>query len=334
MTVLYENILLPEFVASVESSFRPMAEARRLQFTVDVEPGTPPRIVSDHQRIFQIIRNLFSNALKFTNEGDIRIRFSGESSATGDPMLSIAVSDTGIGIPEDKQEMIFDAFRQVDGSTSRRFGGTGLGLSISRSLAQLLGGELAVQSAPGVGSTFTLLLPQRSGSEVHSSQGEAEAVEPAEGGVCDVDTGFAASVSETLPSHWPAEVEPTAPEFAGHRLLLVDDDVRNIYAMSSMLEDLGFETEVASNGRQALDFLAARNDIDVVLMDMMMPVMDGYQALRTLKQEQGFSRPVIALTAYAMKGDREKCLAAGADDYIAKPVAQADLITLLRQWVK
>ena len=160
MSVLLETITMTECVASVECSFRPMAEAKNLIFSVELDSIAPPVIFSDHQRIFQIIRNLFSNALKFTNGGTIRILFARATSSTGeDGMLSIAVSDTGIGIPADKHDIIFDAFRQVDGSTSRRFGGTGLGLSISRSLATLLSGEIRLQSAPGQGSTFTLILP-------------------------------------------------------------------------------------------------------------------------------------------------------------------------------
>ncbi len=325
MTVLYETILLPEFVASVERSFRPMAEAKHLRFVVDVDPDVPPTIFSDHQRIFQIVRNLFSNALKFTNEGEIRIRFAVQhAEAPGETQLSITVTDTGIGIPPDKQEMIFDAFRQVDGSTSRRFGGTGLGLSISRSLAQLLGGELGVRSELGAGSAFTLLLPC---GVVPGS------VAPSEGLGGEAGMAFLADEPEAAVRDMPAVPSPQAAAFAGRRLLLVDDDIRNIYALSSILEELGFETEVASNGQQALDILAVQRDVDIVLMDMMMPVMDGYQATHELKHERGFAAPVIALTAHAMKGDREKCLAAGADDYLAKPVSHADLVAMLHKWL-
>lgn len=332
MTVLVENIQLLEFVASIERSFRPMAESKQLRFIVEIDPDAPSTIASDHQRIFQIVRNLFANALKFTTEGEIRIRFASIHAAqTDELMLAISVSDTGIGIPPDKHDMIFEAFRQVDGSTSRRFGGTGLGLSISRSLAQLLDGELTLQSVPGKGSTFTLLLPRG----VPQPDAVPVAVTPpAPGG------SFAAAPEDTASEAdpaWPAaSPQPVLPaaEFAGRRALLVDDDVRNIYAMSSILEELGFESEVAKNGQQALEFLAAQHDVDVVLMDMMMPVMDGYQATQELKQRRGFEPPVIALTAHAMKGDREKCLAAGADDYLAKPVSHADLVAMLQKWVR
>ncbi len=333
MTVLYENIPLLEFVASIERSFRPMAEAKHLRFTVEVDPDAPLTIFSDHQRIFQIIRNLFSNALKFTNDGEIRIRFlPARASHSDEPMLAIAVSDTGIGIPPDKHDMIFEAFRQVDGSTSRRFGGTGLGLSISRSLAQLLDGELTMQSASGKGSTFTLLLPR--GIEQPEAVPVAMTPGAAAGELAQWPEFSADVTAPAVQPPEPSEAPQAAAEFTGRRILLVDDDVRNIYAMSSILEELGFESEVAKNGRQALDFLATHRDIDVVLMDMMMPVMDGYQATHELKHQLGFATPVIALTAHAMKGDREKCLAAGADDYLAKPVSHADLVAMLHKWVQ
>lgn len=328
MTVLYERIPLQEFVESIERSFRPMAEARHLRFGVQVEPGVPATLFSDHQRIFQIIRNLFSNALKFTQQGEVCIRLRMGSPDGGDPMLAIEVSDTGIGIPADKHEMIFDAFQQVDGSTSRRFGGTGLGLSISRSLARLLGGEVSLKSRQGEGSRFTLWLPPAADAMPVSP---APAASPAARAPDPAALPLPAVVLPVEPGHAPADAQP---QFAGRRILLVDDDVRNIYAMASILEELGFDSEVAKDGRQAIDLLDAGAEVDLVLMDMMMPVMDGYQATRELKYQRGFARPVIALTAHAMKGDREKCLEAGADDYLAKPVSQADLVAMLAKWVR
>ncbi len=442
MSVLLEPLSLEDFTESVERSFRPMAEAKNLRFAVTMEPDTPPVIVSDHQRIFQIVRNLFSNALKFTTAGSICVRFFGQGSGK-DRKLGIAVSDTGIGIPEDKHELIFDAFRQVDGSTSRRFGGTGLGLSISRSLAQLLGGSIDLESQPGRGSTFTLHLPTGA-TEVHYVPAKSENPLPASGtevllvednavearhyaglirelgyhvtsasdartalqicrrrqfacividlalpdmpGMALIEilqseqlTGKANLILNTAHSLTEAEARQlrewrvlvlsksvddehrlleavrlrlTAPAiaasdtfpserteggimpFAGRRLLLVDDDVRNIYAMSSLMEELGFEIEVAMNGQHAIDVLERELPVDIVLMDMMMPVMDGYQATTELKIKRHYDRPIIALTAHAMKGDREKCLQAGADDYLAKPVTQADLVDMLNKWLE
>ena len=450
MSVMLEMIALTDFVASVERSFKPMAEAKNLGFFVELDNDAPPMIFSDHQRIFQIIRNLFSNSLKFTNKGAIHIRFSRAPSTTGgESMLAIAVIDSGIGIPADKHDVIFDAFRQVDGSTSRRFGGTGLGLSISRSLAVLLGGEISLQSAPGQGSTFTLQLPlgmlraeamsaadqplpglleRPAGAQVllvednpvearhyagliremgyqvticgsadcalkacRQRQFSCLVVDlslPDKSGIEFIEqlkaeyliTGTTIIVNTALSLRQPdllrlqacsvivltksvedehklletVRLQLSVPEaeqmhlsepqasiaikngkndFKGRHILVVDDDVRNIYAMSSILEELGFEIAIAKNGQQALDYLALPNDIDLVLMDMMMPVLDGYEATRELKFNKAFNKPVVALTAHAMKGDREKCLAAGANDYLAKPITHADLVDMLRKWL-
>ncbi len=438
MTVMLEAISLREFCESMERSFRPMAEAKRLQFDVALDDGAPASFCSDHQRIFQIVRNLFSNALKFTSEGRIGIRVVGQG--TGDEArLGIAVTDTGIGIPQDKHDVIFDAFRQVDGSTSRRFGGTGLGLSISRSLAQLLGGEIRLDSRPGDGSTFTLwlplgeaddtgqlpapveppagahvllvednpvearhyavlirelgyqvtvagsaqeaiascrqqsyacivvdmLLPDRSGVELIATlreeqlAGGANLILNTARTLSDADQqrlrqwrvlvlGKSADDEHRLldavrlqlatppagaaPELSPA-LAPQVPQFAGKRLLLVDDDVRNIYAMVSLLENLGFEVEVALNGQQAIEIVDNDPPVDLILMDMMMPVLDGYQAMLELKQKRQALPPVIAVTAHAMRGDREKCLAAGADDYLPKPVATDELVRMLHKWL-
>lgn len=451
MSVLLETINLTDFVASVERSFRPMAEAKHLAFSVDLDGDAPSMIFSDHQRIFQIIRNLFSNALKFTNQGAIRISFSRadlrHDAQHKESRLAITVTDTGIGIPADKHDMIFDAFRQVDGSTSRCFGGTGLGLSISRSLAGLLGGAIYLQSTPGQGSRFTLELPgamERSelpgntelvlrNPELRPPGAQVLLVEdnPVEArhyagliramgfrvtvcpraecalkacramsysclvidlalpdqygidlieqmkaerllenttvivnsarnlGQAELERLRACSVAVltksvedehqlleavrlqlALPGRTP-EPEAAAAKpgykgtanFAGRRILLVDDDVRNIYALSSLLEDLGCDIDVAKNGQQALDHLAANQAVDMVLMDMMMPVLDGYEATRELKFSRQFDKPVVALTAHAMKGDREKCLAAGADDYLAKPITHFELLEMLHKWL-
>lgn len=329
MSILLEDIPVDELASSIERNFRPMAESRHLNFSVDVDPLTPAVLLSDHQRVFQIIRNLFSNALKFTAEGSIRIRLYPDIARK---QLSISVIDTGIGIPEDKHQMIFDAFRQVDGSTSRRFGGTGLGLSISRSLAQLLGGEIFVRSQCGQGSTFTLTLPTgSSSSKAPRADTGASSNDQHEPAIIHTDSLFPAIPGSPVED---ASLTENAGHFSGKRLLLVDDDVRNIYAMSSMLEDLGLEVEIARDGQHALDVLARDSQIDAVMMDMMMPVLDGYQAIGELKRHRQFDKPIIALTAHAMKGDREKCIAAGADDYLAKPVTQAEVEAMLIKWLK
>jgi HAMP domain-containing protein/CheY-like chemotaxis protein len=616
-----------ELNASLERSFRPVAEEKKLDFKVEVQPDVPKMIYTDGQRVEQVLKNLLSNAFKFTEDGSVSLmvrkaennrRFIQPALNSG-PVIAFAVSDTGIGIANDKQRLIFEAFQQADGTTSRKFGGTGLGLSISREIARLLGGEIRVESAPGKGSTFTLFLPERyreepgqhhspeygsqpaeeaprtpritatptwrptpsQGSRIHSPpprterraaqyvvEDDHEHIEPGDravlivendanfarvllnmardkgfkGIVClDGDSGLAAAheyrpdaitldidmpgldgwkVLERL-KHHPStrhipvhiisgierrqqglkagamaylakpvskealddafsriatfiddipkhllvveddenqrnaivdliaheDVEITAVEsaekameelssgkhydcvvldlglrdmsgfdflekvksdpdktelpiivytgkqltsqeetrikkyaetiivkdvrsperlldetalflhrveaklpeqkrkmleqlhdadavIAGKKVLIVDDDVRNIFSLTSVLEDHGMTVRFAENGKDALSALSEDPEVDAVLMDVMMPEMDGYQTMRAIREMPQYkSLPIIALTAKAMKGDREKCIAAGASDYITKPVDTEQLLSLLRVWL-
>lgn len=319
VTVCHESIQLRDLGENINSIFAPQAEQKLLHFAVELDPALPARIVSDYQRMFQILKNLIANALKFTARGAVTVRF-GVMTPVGlpvtAPMLAVSVIDSGPGIPTDKHELIFQAFRQVDGSTSRQYGGTGLGLTISRQLANLLGGEILLESEQGKGSIFTLLLPL-STTEVAVAEPPAAPRVPL----------IPAERSEEL------SVMSQSPSLSGTRLLVVDDDVRNIYAMTSLLEPEGFEVVTARNGEDAIHLLRAQQDIDLVVMDMMMPVLDGYQAINTLRDEWQFTRPIIAVTACAMKGDREKCLAAGADDYLPKPVNRNELIAIIHKWL-
>ena len=268
-------------------------------------------MVGDFQRLLQILKNLVSNALKFTRQGSVRVDFSVRQA---DALLAVTVADTGLGIPADKHELIFQAFHQVDGSTSRQYGGTGLGLTISRQLATLLGGWIELHSEEGVGSVFTLLLP------LQSTASESESVAAQPGLLGD----------DVMPAGREADPEPVGN---GANILLVDDDVRNIYALTSLLEAQGFEVRSARNGADAVRLLQQGIPADLVLMDMMMPVLDGYEATRQLREQLQFDRPIVAVTACAMKGDREKCLEAGASDYLAKPVNSAELIATVRKWL-
>jgi HAMP domain-containing protein/CheY-like chemotaxis protein len=621
------DIPIAELNASLERSFRPVAEEKGLDFKVEVYPDVPSMIYTDGQRVEQVLKNLLSNAFKFTNEGSVSLtvrkaepnrRFIQPTLNAG-PVIAFAVADSGIGIASDKQRLIFEAFQQADGTTSRKFGGTGLGLSISREIARLLGGEIRVESVPGKGSTFTLFLPARYRELPEHHRGEAavdrsvemprtprispsttwrptpaqgtktapapaarqerraaqyvveddhEQIDPGDrtvlivendanfarvllgmarekgfkGIVClDGDSGLAAaheyrpdaitldidmpgldgwkvlerlkhhpstrhipvhiisgierrqqglkagamaylakpvskealddafskiaSFIDDIPKHLlvveddeaqrnaivdliahedveitavdsaekameelsssrhydcvvldlglrdmsgfdflekvksdpdkaelpiivytgkqlsPAEetrikkyaetiivkdvrsperlldetalflhrVEAKLPEqkrkmleqlhdadavIAGKKVLVVDDDVRNIFSLTSVLEDHGMNVRFAENGKDALQALKENADVDAVLMDVMMPEMDGYQTTRAIREMQEFkSLPIIALTAKAMKGDREKCIAAGASDYITKPVDTEQLLSLLRVWL-
>lgn len=565
MTLVMEPVQVRELAAALETAFRPLADAKQLSFHARVADDVPACVRTDSQRLHQVLRNLLSNAIKFTDSGRVELAISVvqhafDATEPEKPVLAIQVSDTGIGIAPNQHETVFQAFRQADGSTSRRFGGTGLGLTISRQLTDLLGGDLRLTSQLGVGSTFTVLLPvhevvarpsetgiqisgptegaprllvveddanfslllndlanqygftcyrtgrgaealdvltkvqfdavildlllpdisgwqvlqairtqpatatlpvhiissvqqplnwdeqqmcylvkpvqsdelhrllqqlagaerrrltvmlvednaverehyeallQQTGVDVQTAGTAAEALSiysrnsidclivdlhlPDESGFTllqrlqeirplaqtgvIVNTGmdlskdqlqwlthFSASivlkgegigarliqaVQPFLGAVLPApssDIEPALGSIhRGRRVLLVDDDVRNIYAMSALLEQFELDIAIARDGKEALQLLAHDSNFDLVLMDMAMPVMDGYTATRILKRERKLSLPVVAITAHAMKGDRDKCLQAGADDYLAKPVDEAGIRELLARWLR
>jgi HAMP domain-containing protein/signal transduction histidine kinase/CheY-like chemotaxis protein len=300
--------------AHLEQTFRHVAEQKGLAFEIEMGPGLPETLYTDVSRLQQILKNLISNAFKFTDRGAVTVRVSApERRADTGPVLAFSVRDTGIGIPKEKQRLIFEAFQQADGTTSRKYGGTGLGLTISREIARLLGGSIEVESAPGVGSTFTLYMPQRyAGPEAPRP---SEALLP---------------VEEPLP---PGERPPPA-DFAGRTVLLVDDDMRNLFAINSVLESAKMKVVHAENGKQALAMLHQHPLVDLVLMDTMMPEMDGLTAIQAIRKIPRFERlPILSLTAKAMKGDRESAIAAGASDYVAKPVDPDRLLAVMHRWL-
>ncbi|HEX9342569.1 MAG TPA: HAMP domain-containing protein [Actinomycetota bacterium] len=347
----------------IEQMFRPIAEQQALDFAVEVAPDTPDPVVTDERRVQQVLKNLLSNAFKFTEEGSVRLRIGPPPAGTrfttpglraAPEVIAFSVVDSGIGIASDQLLVIFEAFQQADGTTNRRYGGTGLGLSISREIARLLGGELHVESEPARGSVFTLLLPavaepREAGPEDESAAEPAgdAAADPAGSGAAVAAAVAAATRRGEVAVDGPASVPGSdaaraaglglsAAEtmLAGKCVLIVDDDVRNVYALTSVLENRGIEVLVAEDGRTGIELLKRRPAVDVVLMDIMMPVMDGYETTRAIRQLDGFrDLPIIALTAKAMRGDREKCLAAGASDYITKPVDTDQLLDMLRVWL-
>ena len=488
MDLVLRDVEIQGIINFVERNFNPIAHDKGLKLQVIVEEVVEPIIRTDEKILQQVLKNLLANAFKFTNEGNVSMRISQISSQTlgmnvSDKVqgyIAFSVTDTGIGIPKNKQSIIFEAFQQADGTTSRKYGGTGLGLSISREHASLLNGEILVDSEEGVGSTFTLLIPMDAKDEMHLSYREvaatqedalqhingiepnisngqqnhmiesindshehanrililednrvqresmmelitsnhpdvsikgvssgAEALEVLQKESFDcmiVDLGlgdmsglqFLSEVKEnktaaTLPTFIYTGKELTEREemelkrftdtiivkgiksherlleeislfmrqmsdgetttgnnsaftklseetkeqfFIDKKILIVDDDVRNVFALSSILEGYDMDVKYAENGREAIDVLISNPEIDLVLMDIMMPEMDGYEAITRIRGMEKFIHlPIIALTAKAMKEDREKCIAVGASDYISKPVINEQLLSLMRVWL-
>ncbi|MBT1094464.1 response regulator, partial [Streptomyces sp. Tu102] len=489
MDVTPECVEVRELVEYVEATFRPMTTQKSLEFSVATAPGTPFDLLTDGSRLRQVLRNLLSNALKFTEEGGVELRIEpaadGEipmSVHRGSPIVAFHVKDTGIGIPEQQLETIFGAFQQADGTTSRKYGGTGLGLSITREIARLLGGAVTVRSTPGQGSTFTLFLPVAradyegvvgsgtqpveqphtaelppaapseapsakapgrrrrrllvvegrtrglltlvaeravadiapdaddplAGIDIITAVGAQEAAstladEPChcvvlELGMPDdegtrliqaiegdsalasvpvlVHTGHHVDLAQEQSLRSRAEGRPLAflssldelreritlhlsaeepgdvlqlvrteesqraitqvvdNTLFGRTVLVVDDDARNLFALSGALELQGFHVLHANNGREGIETLLAHQDIALVLMDVMMPEMDGYAATAEIRSMPQYADlPIIAVTAKAMPGDQEKSLASGANDYVTKPVDTNDLIGRVQRWL-
>ncbi|HEX6451901.1 MAG TPA: HAMP domain-containing protein [Trebonia sp.] len=443
-------ISLDGLLEYVDATFRPMAAQKGLAFQVEVASGVPTLVYSDEQRLQQILRNLLSNAVKFTHTGGVTLRVSQaepDIRFTGllreeKSVLAYAVKDTGIGIAEDKLDLIFGAFQQADGTASRGYGGTGLGLSISRDIARLLGGEIHATSRPGHGSTFTFYLPDKQETDAApdplagawddnpelagTNNGDSLALPPARSGPDDdvpggrpgpAGRGSEASGSRAngsgdrvigggddligeldddtlagaraaakraaagakrrivnrresaargavsgepgqgemdgargtgrtrvvgtsgLPdiSEMP-DTDAVAPEddpLNGAKILIVDDDVRNVFALTSVFERYGAQVRYAENGRQGMEILDREDDVALVLMDVMMPELDGYATTAAIRQRPEFADlPIITVTAKAMKGDRAKSIAAGASEYVTKPVDIAHLISLMRSWLE
>jgi signal transduction histidine kinase/DNA-binding response OmpR family regulator len=467
---------MPNLKQHMERTFRQLAADKGLDFIVKFDSRLPQTIRTDEKRLQQIVLNLLSNAFKFTSKGSVTlaVRSTDKGWSASHPVLrnakravEIAVTDTGIGIPDDKQRLIFEPFHQADGTTSRKYGGTGLGLSISREIARLLGGELRVSSKPGEGSTFTLFVPLEAetsavsegsairlensgaivptalptGFEVSDDRDDlgkapfvliveddptfaailldaaheaglkgvvstagagtlamARKLQPTaislDLGLADID-GFVlldllkhdpdtkhvpihvisgvdrgkavmgmgafgitekpaerdelvrvfSSLLDEAGKQKPRRRKPRAveasppitrpvPELAGAKVLIVDDDIRNIFSLTSVLESHDVEVLHAERGKDGILILEQTPGVDVALIDIMMPEMDGYETMQQIRQNPALADlPLVAVTAKAMKGDRQKCLDAGASDYIAKPVDIELLLALLRVWV-
>lgn len=471
-----EKMSLAELKDDMLMLFNEIAQKKGLEFNVSLESGLPGYIDTDEQKLKQIVKNLLSNAIKFTDSGSVILDIAKRSES----QIEFAVKDTGIGISDEKQSDIFEAFNQEDGTTSRKYGGTGLGLSISREYARLLGGKIELESESGKGSIFTLAIPfveseieshfendvnanaglqsntpiedkaymdpltekQDFDSEVAAttqSNSKSILIIEKDGLVQfqlsdyifsrnpDIEIDTAQEISEgyemlrhkeyvclivNMDTENAYEIQTlekiTADEatgkvpiivytddeitvekqtqigkfaneiiiksekfserifdeirlflrsiekdnkmkdegkiiakysgnqvFNGKKVLVVDDDMRNVFAVSSILEEKNIHVTAASNGREGIEKLNQEDDIDLVIMDIMMPEMDGYEAMKRIRSDSRHSEiPIIAFTAKAMKGDKVKCLEAGANDYLSKPVESEKLLSMLRMWLQ
>jgi signal transduction histidine kinase/ActR/RegA family two-component response regulator len=280
------------------------AEQKGVELNSVIDEQVPKVVVSDPTRIRQILVNLISNALKFTNDGEVSIHVSVHNKTDDRVSMRIEVSDTGIGIAQDKQQQLFSAFTQADGSTTRKYGGTGLGLAIVRQLVEMMHGELDIDSDLGKGARFWFVIP------MGISQSPLKARSPTS--------------------------EKTEKVNLKGRVLLVEDNPVNEMVARKMLEKLGLDSVTAANGQEALDMLESES-VDVVLMDCQMPEMDGFEATQHLREREKISGaralPVIAMTANVMEGDRERCLQAGMNDYLGKPVRMDELESMLHRWL-
>jgi signal transduction histidine kinase/PleD family two-component response regulator len=476
MQIEHQQFALREATNDVNALFAPVANQKKIRFNVSIAGDVPEQIETDKMRLEQILKNLVSNAIKFTSHGEVEL--SVRNAAGNNNQLEFIVRDTGIGIPKEKQALIFEAFQQADGSTRRQYGGTGLGLSISRELAKLLGGSISVESEPGKGSRFKLLLPLKKMQPVANEDVKTPAptqIENTNGeevpGVLVTEDDTSAKMTQVLQriesvlTKAPkkvliieenriharalfyflenfsinAEIRSNTEEtintlvhkdstcvildmttedgqlyeslekiksteglqslpiiiFTGKSLskmeegrmkqyansiivktahsfqrildevslflhlsqgrtnsqkqrdlgrltevlkdkkvMIADDDVRNIFSLSKVLESAGMVVVSATDGREAVEQLKTDPSVDIVLMDMMMPEMDGYETMRVIRTMPGMARlPIIAVTAKAMAEDRQKCISAGASDYITKPVDKDQLMSLLRVWL-
>jgi len=296
-----EDVDLVPHVTAIVEAVAPLAMEKDLHITVKLPDQLPP-VRCDAERVRQILTNLIGNAIKFTETGTVRV--SGGFDAS---VVDINVTDTGVGIPEGQLERIFDEFVQVDQTLARRQGGTGLGLAIASRLARLMGGDITVSSVAGSGSRFTLTLPRAAqGSEKKNVSGSSlSGGDPVE----DI----------------AGEAYAAAPRGAPTTVLIVEDNEDNLFTLREILAPFSFDTVAASTGRQAIEY-CRRQMPDLVIMDVQMPGMSGLQATGAIRAlPAGADVPILALTAQAMKGDRERILSAGCDDYLAKPVPPREL---------
>ena len=295
MTVSRAPCDVRAILREIDEALGALVAEKGLTLAVDVDPSVPPWVSGDPLRLRQVVLNLAGNAVKFTEAGEIGLRARWVEPGS----LHLEVEDSGIGIAESKATRLFEPFVQADGSDTRRFAGTGLGLSIARKLIELMGGEIGVRSTVGKGSTFWFTIP----------------VAPAEG------------PTETAPEAAPA------PERVEARVLLVEDDRTSRFVIEKLLVEHGCSVESVTDGREAVA-ACSTGTYDVVFMDCQMPVMDGYEATARIRESEaeGTHTPIIAMTASVMRGQAERCRAAGMDDFLGKPLDGEQVRAVLSRW--
>jgi CheY-like chemotaxis protein len=311
MEATIENFNPQTLLRETAETIQPLCREKNLRLHVDLAKNLPAQFASDPTALRRVLTNLLGNAVKFTERGDIYLRASMNRSN----QMEVSVRDTGVGIAPEHHLKVFEPFHQIERGAARRHGGTGLGLAISKKLVGLLGGTIALESASGKGTTFSLQIP----AGRKSAAGKA---------VAPSDKSESRKKKKSLLDQTTARIKGKP------RILVVEDNENTRYAMQFLLENEGYLVDFADGGEQAL-LAAQHHKPQLILLDIMMPAMDGYQVSRMLKAQKQLAHiPVVALTARAMKGDRELALAAGCDDYLTKPFERKDILAVIERWLE
>ena len=353
MQITIEDVPFQEISTDLAQMFKPLAQDKNLELKLDFSPSLPPFIQSDKQRLEQILKNLLSNAIKFTENGTVSLEVMPTSASAvkltnkqlhQGPVIAFVVKDTGIGIPLEKQDLVFEAFKQVDGSSRRKYGGTGLGLSISREISRLLGGEIQLESESGKGSTFTVYLPlYYTTSEKEDAEKQKTVPESAEKVSLVLNPSAATGMPEEKNAMVSEEKTPTLPEAAEQNevsddrhtltpsdkaILIVEDDISFVKALIPFVKANGYKVLVATSGDQGL-LLARKHQPAGILLDINLPVMDGWSVIEHLKNNAGSRH--IPVHMMSSEEARQKSLLHGAIDFINKPMAERDLDLILEK---
>ncbi len=342
-----------ELVQSLEMLFTPKAQEKKIDFDVQVSPRIPKNLMGDPMRVSQIVVNLLSNALKFTERGYVALTTELFDDNTDYATVKITVKDTGIGIETDDLPRVFERFQQAKDDTTRLYGGSGLGLAIVKNLAEAMGGFVEADSKIGFGSTFSVILPFRKALVVaaQTSDAASNVQNRAPQYFTDLDVRY--QTADGQKPNVEAENKKETPQYFGDldthfqtpdgqisnierstkRILVVEDNPMNQRLAAFLLSDWGYEFEMAKDGKEAIDILQ-KTDFQLVLMDIQLPIMDGYEATTVIRNDLKKTIPIIAMTAHAFAGEREKCLTAGMNDYIPKPLQEDALLSIIQKYIK